>query len=372
VEVADTGKGIPPVKLEKIFDRFYRLDDSETRDAEGSGLGLALTKELVDLYRGEINVESKEGSGSTFTVRIPISRDLFTEEEIITSSEYHCSSREQIEILEEQESLICIESDDMDELDDSDSRPVILIVEDNVDLLNYIARNLEEGYSLMTASNGKKALIMATKCIPNLVISDIMMPVMDGMELSKELKIDEKTNHIPVILLTARADRESKLEGLQIGVDDYLIKPFDPEELQFRVKNLLEQRERLKEKFRKEFSVDGDIRLPSPEDSFTEKVYEILESHLEEPEYTIDQLARDLNLSRAQVYRKVSGVTGFSPNELLRSLRLKKAALLFRSGHSNVTQVMYQVGFNNASYFAKCFKDVFGINPSEYITQKVK
>jgi signal transduction histidine kinase/DNA-binding response OmpR family regulator len=369
INVADTGRGIPRENLDRIFDRFYQVSDSDSRIAEGIGLGLALTKELVDVYRGEISVDSQEGKGSTFTVKLPVAEDLFTEEEKAAISTSQVTDAEpSTMILDQQGSEIFdVEEDFVRET--ADTRPVILIVEDNVDLMNYLSRNLENDYRILTAINGKTGLDKAVECIPDLIISDVMMPEMDGMEMSKQLKSDERTNHIPVIMLTAKADRDSKVEGLETGAADYLIKPFDNEVLMVRIKNLLEQRERLREKFRKEFISDLTGKEAPTENQFFRKVHDVLNDHIDEPEYTIEQLADELNLSRSQVFRKVLAETSFSPKELFRNLRLRKAAILFQGGHRNVAQVMYQVGFNNPSYFAKCFNELFEMNPSQYISK---
>jgi signal transduction histidine kinase/ligand-binding sensor domain-containing protein/DNA-binding response OmpR family regulator len=367
IKVVDTGRGIPMESLYRVFDRFYQISDSDSRIAEGTGLGLALTKELVDLYRGEISVDSQEGKGSTFTVKLPVSKDLFTEEErAAISTPQDTDADPSTRVLDQQGSEILDVEEEFDR-ETADHRPVLLIVEDNIDLMNYLSQNLENHYRILTAINGKKGLDEAIKYIPDLIISDVMMPEMDGLEMSGKLKTDERTNHIPVIMLTAKADRDSKLEGLQTGADDYMIKPFDQEELQVRIKNLLEQRQRLREKFRKEFAADLSGLEASPEDQFLKKVHDILNGHIDEPEYTIEQLSGELHLSRSQVFRKVMAVTSFSPKELLRNIRLKKAAILFHGGHKNVAQVMYEVGFNNPSYFAKCFSELFGMNPSQYI-----
>jgi DNA-binding response OmpR family regulator len=209
--------------------------------------------------------------------------------------------------------------------------------------------------------------------IPDLVISDLMMPVMDGMEMCGLIKEDERTSHIPVIMLTARADRDSKLEGLQTGADDYIIKPFDAEELQVRVKNLIEQRARLREKFMREYITEVDEQsLLSPEDKFMKKIFEIFSEHLSEPEFNLDQMTEELNVSRTQLYRKTKAITGLAPKDLLRTFRLKKSVSLFDMGEQNITQVMYQVGFNNLSYFAKCFREQYKVNPSEYIKKKIR
>ncbi len=249
----------------------------------------------------------------------------------------------------------------------SKGKPVILIVEDNADMGNYISRNLEGSYCILSAENGKMGLDKAHEYIPDLVISDVMMPAMDGMEMCKHLKADDRTNHIPVILLTAMADRGSKLEGLETGADDYLIKPFDTEELKVRVKNLLEQRRKLREKFRMEFpSHSKDKELP-PQDQFIRKLFDIFDQHIADSEYTINELSKDLNLSLSQVQRKVMAITSYTPTELFRNHRLNKAASLFRSGHTYVAPVMHRVGFNNQSYFTKCFAEFFKITPGQLI-----
>ena len=207
----------------------------------------------------------------------------------------------------------------------------------------------------------------ALENMPNLVICDVMMPVMDGMEMCKSVKTDERTDHIPVILLTARADRDTKLEGLETGADDYLVKPFDPEELKVRVKNLLEQRRRLRGKFRLELLADPtDMELP-PKDQFIKRLFDIFDQHISDPEFKINQLPSKLNLSLSQVQRKVMAITGNTPGELLRNHRLKRAAIFFRSGHTHIAQVMYRVGFNNQSYFTKCFGELFDMTPSQFI-----
>lgn len=370
MKVIDTGMGIPEEMAEKIFDRFYRVSDSKVYGMEGTGIGLALTKELVDLYRGEIHVESKPGEGSTFIVKLPVSRELFKDEEIV---ERTSDKEEKVEPVikgtgfEETEGIKEADSELQEEAKDT---PVILIVEDNTDLRNYISGILRNSYQIMVSGNGKEGLDSTIETIPDLVISDLMMPEMDGMEMCQKLKSDERTDHIPVILLTARADRGSKLEGLETGADDYLVKPFDAEELKVRIRNLIKQRKNLKDKFRKELvSEEKDLDV-SYEDKILNKLMGILDNYVAESEFNIDQLADELHMSRTQVFRKVNALTGYTPNDLLRNLRLKKAASMFRSGHKHIAQVMHQVGFNNQSWFGKCFHELYGLTPSEYIKQK--
>jgi len=372
IKVSDTGKGIPEGMQDKIFDRFYRMSDSDTSEVEGTGLGLALAKELVDLYRGKIIVESKVGKGSTFTVILPVSEALFSKEEIVSPPSDEDIRTEPDITVQDHEDFEDTEYMDGQIPDIPINKPIILIVEDNDDLRKYIARNLEKNYYIVLAENGMSGLEKAHENIPDLIISDVMMPIMDGMEMCNRLKTDERTDHIPVIMLTARADRYSKLEGLETGADDYLIKPFDTGELKVRVKNLLEQRRKLREKFRLEFLSDSiDMELP-PKDQFIKRLFEIFDQHISDPEYTMNQLSEELILSLSQVQRKVMALTGYTPSKLFRNHRLRKAATYFRSGHDLVAQVMHLVGFNNQSYFTKCFGEVFDMTPSQFIAATKK
>jgi signal transduction histidine kinase/DNA-binding response OmpR family regulator len=371
IEVVDTGRGISREKLDKVFDRFYQVSDSGSRDAEGTGLGLALTKELVDLYRGEISVDSQEGKGSTFTVKLPVSKDLFTEEERVGDSTCQEPKPEQPGPIGDQKQLkyMDVEIDHIQE--NAEARPVILIVEDNDDLRNYLSRNLEDYYRILTAVNGKEGWDKAVECIPDLIISDLMMPEMDGMEMSRLIKTNVRTNHIPIIMLTAKADRDSKLEGLGTGVDDYMIKPFDARELRARVYNLVEQRKKLRNRYRQEFLTDleGHV-LPAPEDDFLVRVLNCINKHITESEFNVERLGKELGFSRTQLYRKILALTDHTPNEFIRNIRLKMAARMFHEGHRNITRVLYTVGFNTPAYFTQCFRELYGINPSEYIRKK--
>lgn len=367
LKVSDTGKGIPTEKLDKIFKRFYRISDSDTSEIEGTGLGLSLTKELVELYRGKISVESELGVGSSFTVSLPVSVAQFREEEIVTYSPVEDKRKEHVASIQEHKDCIDTDSTKSLILDASKDKSLILIVEDNADLRKYICRTLERTYSIITAKNGKLGWEKAQESIPDLVISDVMMPEMDGMEMCKRLKSDEITDHIPVIILTARADRYSKLEGLESGADDYIIKPFDMEELEVRIKNLIVQRCKLRKKFRLDFLLaPPEMGLP-PMDQFIARLLEIHDQHIADSDFKMSQLSSELNLSQSQVQRKVMAITGYTPTELFRNHRLKKAAVFFRSGHIHVAQVMHRVGFNTQSYFTKSFAELFEMTPSQFI-----
>jgi signal transduction histidine kinase/DNA-binding response OmpR family regulator len=372
IKVSDSGKGIPQDQIEKIFDRFYQVSDSDTREQEGSGIGLALTKEMVDLYRGELRVESTEGTGSIFTVRLPVSKEQFNPEEIVITHEKADLGPFQSDLEPDEPEEAAEAATAMYQTPrKSETDPVILIVEDNVDLMNYISSNLGYSYQILMAGNGRQGLDRAIESIPDLVISDVMMPDMDGIEMCRQLKQNDRTNHIPVILLTAKADSQSKMEGLKTGADDYIIKPFNEEELQVRVTNLINQRQKLRDKFIQTYIMEPDVESQiSPQDKLLQEIMDILNHNLDKAEFSISQMSWELNMSRSQLYRKVSALTGLSPTDLLRSIRLRTAASLFKSGHDNVSQVMHQVGFSNHSYFAKCFKEQYQVNPSEYINRR--
>jgi signal transduction histidine kinase/ligand-binding sensor domain-containing protein/DNA-binding response OmpR family regulator len=370
ISVKDTGPGIPDDQKDKIFDRFYQVSNSDSGYHEGTGIGLSFVKELVELYRGEINVESEVGKGSTFSITLPVSREFFKDEEIVTIPG---KSAGKISGEVPENSLYDpVESDlQQDAINEKDKdRPVILIVEDNPDLRNYISRNLFGHYQVLEAENGIKGLEKTIESIPDLVISDLMMPEMDGVEMCDRIKSDERTSHIPLIMLTARADKSSKLESLETGADDYILKPFDAEELQVRVRNLIEQRKNLRERFKKKFlTATVDQELPAPEDEFLTRVLDCIKKHLSEPEFNVEQMGKELSVSHSQLYRKILAMTDQTPNVFMRNIRLKMAARMFMEGHKNVTRVLYSVGFNTPSHFTQCFRELFGINPSTYIKQ---
>jgi DNA-binding response OmpR family regulator/nitrogen-specific signal transduction histidine kinase len=368
IKVRDTGPGIPDNEKEKIFSRFYQVSSSDSREHEGSGIGLALVRELVDLYRGEIFVESEISKGSTFTVTLPVSMEQFREGEIVAVSEkpFDTKSFDDQKILAEGIAEPAVQKETAKEKEKD--LPIILIVEDNTDLRGYISDNLMNQYQILEAENGREGLDKAIESIPDLVVSDLMMPEMDGMEMCDSLKKDTRTNHIPLIMLTAKADRESKLEGLETGADDYIIKPFDAEELQVRVKNLIEQRKKLREKYRTEFLMDpAGSYLHDPSDEFLSRLIECTKKHLDDPEFSVTKLGEELNMSHMQLYRKVRSLTDYTPNEYIRNTRLKAAARMFLEGTTNITSVLYTVGYNSPSYFTESFRELFGMNPSEYI-----
>jgi signal transduction histidine kinase/DNA-binding response OmpR family regulator len=359
IHVTDTGVGIKKEDQNYIFNRFYRIQKDSSKQ-EGSGLGLALTKELVNLLNGQIEVSSIPGKGSTFSVHLPV-----------TQTASPIENPEFIDLKDPVSPYISpMESAGYRErsmIDGQQNLPVLLIVEDNADLVNYLFELLKEKYYIEVATNGKEGFEKASKIIPDIIISDIMMPVMDGYEFVDQLKGDLRTSHIPVIVLTARADIPSKLKGLEKGADAYLSKPFNGEELFIRLEKLIEIRHKMQEYF----SLDHPEKINPPSDSmsmenlFMEKVRTILQTHLHNEEFGIKALCRELPMSRAQLYRKFNALTNLTVSKYIRSMRLKKARELLLTSNLSISEIAYQVGFKNLSHFSTLFTEEFGINPSK-------
>jgi signal transduction histidine kinase/ligand-binding sensor domain-containing protein/DNA-binding response OmpR family regulator len=358
ISVTDTGPGIPPEHLPHIFDRFCRVD--ETQAIEGTGIGLALTKELVELHHGTISVESTLGKGSTFVVTIPIDRASYQGNEI---SEGTSKS--------EEGEPVSFEVTAQDETNGvpsttAEGRPIVLVVEDNADLRNYIREYFEQDYAVHDAANGKQGFEQAVGLVPDLVISDIMMPEMDGMELCKTLKQDVRTSHVPVILLTARAGTDSRIEGLEIGADDYVTKPFDSKELLARARNLIEQRRQLRKKFSAGVVLKpGEVAVTSLDDALLQKLMGYVEKHMAEENLGVDDLATEACMSRTHLNRKLHALVNLSPLEFIRYLRLQRAQELLEKNAGSVGEIAYQVGYRSLSYFTAAFKERFGCLPSE-------
>lgn len=351
--VSDSGKGIPQKQLPFVFDRFFQVDGGATREQEGSGIGLSLSKELVELMDGTITVASEVNKGTFFTVHLPIQRiktgqevgiDLSVKEKLIAALPH--------ELIRE----------------DKRNIPSVLLVEDNADMRHFIEKSLLDIYKVILAVNGEDGLKQAAALLPDLIITDLMMPKMDGMELCRKLKTDLQTSHIPVIMLTAKAGMENKIEGLETGADDYITKPFDANELLVRIKNLIEQRQKLRELYaNKDIQVDPKkITVTSIDQNFLARVLALLEEQHVDSDFGVPQMQEALAMSKTQLHRKLKTLTTEAPGELLRNFRLKRAAQLLSQNADSVTQIAYSVGFNNLSYFAKCFKELYGVAPSSY------
>lgn len=358
IAVADNGRGIGPQHLPRIFDRFYQAED-QAGSYEGTGIGLSLVKELVSLMHGTIEVQSEEGSGTTFTVRLPLQVLSAPPEKISLPGSLF------------QRALTGKEPVGNDRVDDEKDRETILVVEDNTDMRNFIAERLRSSYAVRVAMNGREALEIAFNEIPDLIITDIMMPQMDGMAFCEAIKNDERTSHIPVIMLTAKEGRENKLEGLETGADDYITKPFDARELQVRTRNLIAQRHQLRKKFSQQITLEPkSIAITSIDRRFLEKVEKAIEDNLAQPEFGVPQLQDLLAMSKTQLHRKMKALTDQPPGEFLRNYRLKRASQLLEQQGGNVTEVAFAVGFGSLSYFTRSFKELYGQSPSDYMKSR--
>jgi len=355
VEVQDTGIGISAQDQVRVFDRFHQVDDSTIRQEEGSGIGLSLVKELVELMSGTIHLESELGVGSTFLVRLPIVQILAP-----------ISSKEKL--LQQVAATLPSQTETMSAMD-ARGKDSVLIVEDNQDMRQFIASHLRDTHHIIEATTGPEGLSQALAVVPDLIVTDLMMPEMDGLQLCELLKSDERSSHIPIIMLTAKAGMENKLIGLETGADVYLTKPFDARELQVHVKNLIEQRNRLRQRFYKNDRFDPrKIDLPTVDQQFLQKVMDLLEARFSDPEFAAANMQKELGMSKTQLHRKFRALTDQAPGQFLRLFRIKRAAQILEKGHA-ISDTAYDCGFNSVSYFSKCFKDVHGTSPSEFVSK---
>ncbi|MEO1260818.1 MAG: ATP-binding protein [Bacteroidota bacterium] len=356
IQVKDTGPGIPQNKLKDIFDRFYQINEPGEKKVVGSGIGLALTYELIQLMKGEIKVDSEENVGTTFIVQLPISK---TSQQ---SSPF--SVVENPKIGEELTSAFHAKADvesSFSATDNDSSLPKLLIVEDNPQIVQVLIASLEDHFQLEIASNGLIGIQKGIEQIPDIIVSDVMMPEKDGLELTATLKTDERTDHIPIILLTAKSDIESKIQGLEKGADAYMPKPFEKRELLARIHNLLELRKKLQERY----SSFSDLpKKEKVEDPFLHKFYNLVEKHLADPDLDMHKINRTLGMSRTQVFRKLKALTGKSPTALIRSYRLQKGKELLATSDLSISEVAYEVGFTSLNYFSAAFFEEFGERPS--------
>lgn len=371
ITVSDTGSGIPREQLPHIFGRFYQVHPGESSQQTGTGIGLALVKELVELHKGSISVASQPGEGSVFTIILPLEQEHL-QTDTISEDEHQPKFSDKIEQKQNVRN-----SSGPPEIENPDSEfqipnsefPDILLVEDNADIRNYIRENLEAHYQVKEAADGEEGLKRAQKIIPDLIISDIMMPRMDGYEFSRQIRADEKTSHIPIIMLTAKASQSDKISGLEIGVDDYLIKPFDAEELQLRIRNLIRLRRQMKERFSTATIIrPTDVSAISADQKFLQRILDIIEAQMGDDNFSVEALARQANMSEPQLNRKLNALINQPPGKLIRSLRLQRAADLLQQGAGNVAEIAYEVGFSDQANFTRSFKKQFGVTPSKYKT----
>ena len=356
IKVTDTGIGIDEKELPNIFERFFHTQESPTTTKKGSGIGLSLVKELVNLMEGDISVASKLDEGTTFELTLPISRNAGKKAPHFTSSDLtgvHADTPGQLENLK-----LPSQQGDGVEL------PSLLIMEDNLDVAQYLVACLEGRYQLEVVHDGQAGIDKALAEVPDLIISDVMMPEKNGYEVCQVLKSDEKTSHIPIVLLTAKADTDSRIEGLEHGADAYLAKPFEKRELLVRLEKLLELREQLQARYR---SADGLTATSEPqakkEDKFVISLREVVEEHIDDEDFGIMELCRAMLMSRTQLHRKVKALTGRSTSSFVRSIRLGKAKELLSTTDWNISQIAYEVGFKDPKYFSRTFTEEFGVSP---------
>jgi len=360
IKVADTGIGIPGDKLEKIFDRFFQNDIPGSMLNQGSGIGLSITSEFIKLLQGDIKVESVIGRGSCFIIRIPIIAEkekgnLPDEKELKTGNEI---------FKEEKLSHIKIAREDS-------LKQTVLLVEDNEDFRFYLKDNLKEAFIVLDGSNGKEGWQKALAYHPDIIVSDISMPEMNGIDLCYKIKNDKRTSHIPVILLTALIGEAEELKGLEIGANDYITKPFNFEILVSKIKNLLHLQATFKKTYMKQIDLKlDDPHIMSADEKFITDIVKYVDQNVFNASISVNELSRHIGMNRNTLYKKLLSITGQSPVEYIRSLRLKKGAYLLEHSQMNVTEVAYEIGFNSPQYFAKSFKEEFGILPSEFIGRK--
>lgn len=364
--IKDTGIGIPPDRLPKIFDRFYQVDGSQTREHEGTGIGLALAKELIELHNGKITVNSKEGEGSEFIIELPGGNfDPEKEHLVELPNEDSFSNLINDELTVAEAGTIISESGNYS--NKNKNREIILVVEDNLDVRVYISEQLNREYKVMEAINGEEGLVIAQREIPDLIITDVMMPRMNGYEFSSRIRSDEKTSHIPIIMLTAKASFADKIEGLETGIDAYLIKPFSLKELRVRIKNLIDQRKKLRKRFSRSAIIKpSEVSSVSSDQTFLKKTLDVIEKHFDDEYFSVEILAGQVNMSPSQLNRKLNALIDQPAVKLINSFRLQRAADLLKNNTGNVTEICFRVGFNNQSYFARAFKKQFGMSPSSY------
>ncbi len=363
--VKDSGVGIPVDRLANIFDRFYQVDDSSTREFEGTGIGLALTKELVQIHGGGIDVQSEVDFGTTFTVHLPLGKAHLQPAQIVTAAA-PVETDAPAEVATLPTPAPAAESETA--AGASSQNDLVLIVEDNADMRAYIGNTLMPHYNIITAVNGEEGFEKAKTEVPDLIITDVMMPKVDGYELTEKLREEQMTSHIPIIMLTAKAAEQDKFQGLETGADAFLVKPFSTEELNIRVRKLIELRQLLRNEQGKKAAFEPlTVKMASLDQAFLEKLRSILKENITNEDFTSDHLAAEAGVSIRQLQRKLKSLTGFSPHQYIRSLRLQWAKQMLAQGAGNVTDAAFSIGYQTVSAFSKAFRAEFGVSPSDFL-----
>jgi signal transduction histidine kinase/ligand-binding sensor domain-containing protein/DNA-binding response OmpR family regulator len=365
ISVTDTGKGIPEKHLPHIFDRFYQISAKSESGQIGAGIGLSICKDLIEVHKGVITAESIFGKGTTFNAYIPLSCETYDQNEFTKEPDKQITrdyTKSAIEVPVSNQKV----SNEMNK--NINHAYTVLIVEDNIEMSNFIAVSLSDQFNIIRAYDGFEGLKVAKEQLPDIIISDIMMPIMDGLELCEELKSYNLTSHIPVIILTAKTEDKYHLRGLKLGADDFITKPFNPNILHQKINNILEIRKKLAEKFSKDMDIiPSNINISEIDENFIEKIVKYIEENIDDSELNGDKLSFEMNMSKGNLYKKLKALTGMTVNIFIRTIRLKIAAKLLKNGNYNISEVAYSVGFNNPKYFSTCFSELFEISPKEYM-----
>ncbi|WP_320017951.1 two-component regulator propeller domain-containing protein [Labilibaculum manganireducens] len=348
--IQDNGVGIDEEDIDKIFVRFYQSEKNKKLGLSGSGIGLNLAREMIQLHNGIIEVESERGKGAKFKVSLPIDKTVVVDNEDLERVDEDFARPQQ-------------ESESSEKI----KKPIILLVEDNIDFRSFMKETLQEQFKIYEAQDGQKGYDTVHKVLPDLIISDVMMPNVDGLELCTMLRKDIRTSHIPFILLTARTADEDKIKGLEIGADDYITKPFNMDLLLLRVRKLLEKRSQFQKQFQKTVDISpSEVQITSMDEKLIKKAVATVEKNISESKFSVEDLSRELGMSRVYLYKKLISITGKSPIEFIRIIRLKRGLQLLEKSQMNIAEIAYEVGFNSPRYFSKYFKEEYGILPTAY------
>jgi len=367
ISVQDNGPGIPEEHLTHIFDRFYQITTKHQSARVSSGIGLSLSRDLVLNHRGTIEVSSEREKGTRFDVYLPTRKEAYEPGEILVEPEKDLTMEYISSMLETFEYT---RSDPYDAPLVGEDLFRILVVEDNLDLQKFLYNEMSHTYNVMLAKNGKEGLQVVRQNLPDLILSDIMMPEMDGLEFCKRIKEDELTSHIPLILLTAKSGTEAQVSGFESGAEDYITKPFNPDLLKMKIKNILQDRKQMAERFRSASNyIPENIKISQIDQGFLEKFVKMVEDNIDDTELSGDMLACELGMSKGNLYKKLKTLTGMTVNIYVRTIRLKVAARLLKQGNYNISEIAYAVGFNNPKYFSTCFSEMFKMSPKEYMKE---
>lgn len=358
--VQDTGIGIVEDQIPMVFDRFYQSENSRWRKNKGTGIGLALVKDLVDLHKGTIELKSISGVGTEITILLPLHQDS-----VKSKSDMEIPALEAIDPDLEVSEIFEPNNQTLSE-EEINAQNIVLVIEDNDDIRNFLRLTLEPSYRVFEAVDGETGIEKAIEIIPDMIVCDVMMPGKDGFEVTKILKKQEKTSHVPIILLTAKAGLENRITGLETGADAYVPKPFSSEELHARIKNLIDGRKKLKEKYSRSMLVKPEVaHEPSMEEKFLMRVKGVVDKHLDDENFSVEELSKEVGMSRAQLHRKLIALTGKSASRFVRNYRLEHAYQLLENKVGTVSEIAYRVGYSSPAYFTKCFTEDFGISPSQ-------